>query len=261
VEVQDEDFLEHTASVVHHYEFPFSGHPHSVPFLLVSKLVRENNVKAVLTGEGADENFLGYNHLAYEPLWQRYYAALNKVRGWVNKVPVIGANLWPGTSKPDLVADMLTQFNSSAESRLAHELFSSRTGRPADGNVRSLTLHGYHLRTLLHRNDTMGMAASIEARFPFLDEDLVETAFNLPERHKIKFSLNTWEREHPLLRDKWVVRKVAERYMPPLLSRRKKWGFDVSAFRRMKVARSFFDGSFVGESFSLDSKAGDQQLD
>ena len=40
------------------------------------------------------------------------------------------------------------------------------------GVLPSLDLLGYNLRALLHRNDSMGMAASIEARFPFLDNRL-----------------------------------------------------------------------------------------
>jgi asparagine synthase (glutamine-hydrolysing) len=59
VEVRDDDIIESTAEALYHYEQPFAHHPHSVPFLLVSKLVRQNGVKAVLTGEGADECFLG----------------------------------------------------------------------------------------------------------------------------------------------------------------------------------------------------------
>jgi asparagine synthase (glutamine-hydrolysing) len=70
--IHDNDFLKLLPQVIYHYEFPFSGHPHSVPFLMVSNLVRDSGVKGVLTGEGADELFHGYNHLAYEPLWNFY---------------------------------------------------------------------------------------------------------------------------------------------------------------------------------------------
>jgi asparagine synthase (glutamine-hydrolysing) len=113
----------------------------------------------------------------------------------------------------------------------------------------------YLLRTLLHRNDCLGMAASIEARFPFLDSRLVKLAINMPYRCKVRFSPTVLEREHLFLRDKWVLRKVAQRYLPALLSRRKKRGFPINAHARMDIANEFFEGSFVAELFDLDRRA------
>ncbi len=97
----------------------------------------------------------------------------------------------------------------------------------------------------------MGMSASIEARFPFLDEKLVETAINLPFRHKIRWDAGVWEKEHPFVRDKWVLRRVADRYLPKSLSQRKKRGFPVSAFRRMHLHRDYFKNSFLTDHFKL----------
>jgi asparagine synthase (glutamine-hydrolysing) len=99
-------------------------------------------------------------------------------------------------------------------------------GRPiCDNEVISLQLIGDILRTLLHRNDCLGMAASIESRFPFLDSRLVKLAVNMPYRYKVRFSPAALQREHLFLRDKWVLRKVAERYLPAVLSQREETGF------------------------------------
>ena len=46
--------------------------------------------------------------------------------------------------------------------------------------MESSDLGHYDLGRLLHRNDTMGMAASIESRFPFLDSAFVRLAVNMP---------------------------------------------------------------------------------
>jgi asparagine synthase (glutamine-hydrolysing) len=120
-----------------------------------------------------------------------------------------------------------------------------------EGNVRSVEYLGYHLRTLLHRNDTMGMAASIESRFPFLDSDVVSLAVNMPYHYKIRYSPIVWEKAHPFVRDKWVVRAVADRYIPRALSQRIKIGFWTTAFARMRVAADYFDDSFPRELFGL----------
>ena len=258
VQVRDQDFIDMTPEVLYHYEQPFSGHPHSVPFLMVARLVQRHGVKGVLTGEGSDECFLGYSYIAHEPFWESYHRQLARVQQIVGRIPVIGQYLWDTkNSIPGLVPDMLGQFESTMDCRYSRELYSQRLGRKVDRNVRTLDLLGNHLRTLLHRNDTMGMGASIEARFPFLDEQLIETAINLPYRHKIRFSPTVWERDHPFLRDKWVLRRVADRYLPKILSQRKKLGFEVSAFGRMQINKKFFKRAFVTDFFKLRPKESD----
>ena len=126
---------------------------------------------------------------------------------------------------------------------------------------RSLEWLGYHLRTLLHRNDALGMAASIEARFPYLDHALVKAAVNLPYEYKIRPSMSALDRSHPFLRDKWVVRKIADRYIPRALSQRKKIGFPVNAYERMRCAPSFFKGGFVADLYRLGERALTHLLD
>jgi asparagine synthase (glutamine-hydrolysing) len=110
---------------------------------------------------------------------------------------------------------------------------------------------GYHLRTLLHRNDSLGMAASIEARFPFLDTRLVRLAVNMPYSVKVRPSPTALERGHLFLRDKWVLRVIAERYLPPALAKRPKRGFPIGAAARMRIAPELFDNSFVSNLFEL----------
>lgn len=119
----------------------------------------------------------------------------------------------------------------------------------------------YHLRTLLHRNDSMGMAGSIEARFPFLDHRVVSMAVNLPARYKLRFSPLVFEKAHPWIRDKWIVRKVADRYIPKSLSRRIKIGFWTTVFQRMEVSPRYFDRGFLRQLFELSASQLDTLLE
>jgi len=121
----------------------------------------------------------------------------------------------------------------------------------ADEDLWTMDYLGHHLRTLLHRNDTMGMAASIEARFPFLDHDVVSFAANLPASYKLRASVTALEKAHPFIRDKWVVRQVADRYVPRDLSHRTKLGFWTTVFKRMRIEEAYFDGSFVASVLGL----------
>ena len=251
-EVRDRDFIDLIPEITQHYEHPFSYHPNSAPFLMVSRLVRTSGVKAVLSGEGSDECFLGYQYLAQEPVEDLYARFLERMRALVGRIPKLGRRLWPEPdSSPTLVRGMLDHFEREFERQDARRAYEDRTGHPESRSVRTLDLLGFHLRTLLHRNDCLGMAASIEARFPFLDERLVKTAVNLPYSAKIRFSPFSWERAHPLFRDKWVLRRVADRYLPRELSRREKQGFPVTAFDRLEVPSRLFRGSFVADMFDL----------
>jgi len=63
------------------------------------------------------------------------------------------------------------------------------------------------------------------------------------------------------VRDKWILRRVADRYLPKVLSQRKKRGFPVSAFRRMHIDRGLFRNSFVTDYFRLTESEFDFLMD
>ncbi len=76
-------------------------------------------------------------------------------------------------------------------------------------------------------------------------------AVNLPTKHKLKFSPHVWVKAHPFIRDKWVIRKVADRYIPKNLSQRIKQGFWTTVFERMQISDSYFKESFVSNTLGL----------
>lgn len=59
IDTTDEDFISLIPEIIQHYSHPYAYHPNSVPFYKVSQLVRQNEIKAVLSGEGSDECFIG----------------------------------------------------------------------------------------------------------------------------------------------------------------------------------------------------------
>ncbi len=254
VDVVDQNFIDMMPETIAHYGYPFVYHPNSVPFLMVSKLVSRNGVKAVLSGEGSDECYLGYPWLvpnldAFIRQIPRYFyyilrRLIKRLRGRVDPPPIIDMH--------SLVLGLHNRFEVEMEKesiRSQVQLISGETLR--DRDLTSLYQLSYHLRTLLHRNDCLGMAASIEARFPFLDSRLVKLAVNMPYQCKIRFSPTVLERSHYFLRDKWVIRKIADRYLPSELSQRPKYGFHTSAPSRMKIPAEVFKQSFITDLFGL----------
>jgi asparagine synthase (glutamine-hydrolysing) len=279
VEVLDQDFVEMMPEVMAHYGYPFTLHPHSVPFLMVSKLAQSNDVKGILTGEGSDECYIGYPSSIFDlrnfigALPVRSYHMLPRLinlllrcnyRGFIKEVRTLRPKSRRLYKPPACVSVFSLQHRFERE--LEYEDISSHiqclTRRPiGDDEAASLDLMSYLLRTLLHRNDCLGMAASIEARFPFLDSRLVKLAINMPYQYKVRLSPQVLEAEHLFLRDKWVLRKVADRYLPAVLSQRKKRGFPTSAQNRMDIAAEFFDKSLVADLFDLDRRANRYLID
>src|SRR5437867_701010 len=223
----------------------------SVPLHFVSRLAREH-VKVVLTGEGADELFLGYN---------RY-----RVTAWNDRVGAVYGAVVPRTIRqrlhaltgrlpravrrcaertflalpPGPRARFYENFAVFAEP-LQQELLASpgllairdpyaeglRCYEEATGDaldrMSQADLQTY-LVELLMKQDQMSMAASVESRVPFLDHKFVEHAVAIPARFKLRGS-----------RTKAVLRAALSGRVPrPTLTRRK-MGFPVPVgawFRR-----------------------------
>ena len=264
IEVRDQDFIDEIPEVTEHFGHPFYSCPHSLPLMMVCRLIRENGVKAVLSGEASDEYFLGYAFCSPDI---RQYAGLRPMlrlmKQWLrppaenNGMPYLGPP-YVQAGEADGLEGLVHALHNRFE--VVRDTVETRQ-RVGDGfkakkykaPLQSLDLLGYNLRALLHRNDTMGMAASIEARFPFLDTRLAKVAINLPSRHKVRFSWSARDKAHYLFRDKWVARQVAERYVPADLFNRDKKPFPVNAYseHRMKIEAAFFEESFTTELFEL----------
>ncbi|MCF7955387.1 MAG: asparagine synthase (glutamine-hydrolyzing) [Phycisphaerae bacterium] len=254
VKVTDDDYIDTFAEVTEHYGHPFAYHPNSTPFLAVSKLIGQNNIKAVLSGEGSDECFTGYNKLVFnipefikENLRESIICHFYKIKRMLKGLPA--KKRLPNKG---LEREFLSGFTGDIEDLRNIEALEKATGKKiTDSETSTLKFLNYHLQTLLHRNDCLGMAAGIESRFPFLYSKFVKLAINMPYNYKVRFSPTCLDKRHYFMRDKWVLRKVADRYLPKELSQRRKLGFPVSAFRRMEVSKEFFTGSFVSDFLSL----------
>ena len=239
VDIQDEDFLQQLPIVTRHFGAPIAYRHDSLPLYMVAHLVREHGIRAVVSGEGSDEIFLGYKWLMPRPLdslarWKPHPLA---IRNLIKRL-VQGrhAAFYSTQPKRNLMPDLLTRFEVAVED-------VAREQAGPEQEVRSLKMLAYHLRTLLHRNDSIGMSASLECRFPFLDSDLVRLAVNLPYHTKIRRSMRIRDWRHPFLQNKWILREVASRYVPKTLSLRPKRPFPTNAFERMQISQKFLNSS------------------
>ena len=189
----------------------------SVPLYFVSRLAREH-VKVVLTGEGADELFLGYNRYrvtAWNERAARAYRCLvpsglrTAIRGSVGRLPV-GARRYAERT-----------FVALEPYREALGYYATAPGGTLE-RMSHADLQTY-LVELLMKQDQMSMAASIESRVPFLDHVLVEYATAIPGRLKLR----GW-------RTKAVLRAALQDVVPPEVLTRRKMGFPVPVGRWLR---------------------------
>lgn len=245
--------------VVWHAEVPLMRTA-AAPMFLLSRLVRERGFKVVLTGEGADELLAGYD-IFKEAKARRFWARRpgSKWRPLLLKrlYPDIGG--MAGVHQEVLeaffgegLADTSSPWYSHAV-RWRNNLRTCRflideggpggapfagphferlaAGLPAGFDRWDPLSRAQHLETsiflshylLSSQGDRMGMAHSIEGRFPFLDVRLTEFCNRLPPRHKMRG-----------LREKRLLKAAARPWLPDLVRDRPKRPY------RAPVHRSFF---------------------
>jgi asparagine synthase (glutamine-hydrolysing) len=237
--------------VVWHADEPLAD-PALVPTYQLCKLAREH-VKVVLSGEGADELFAGYfyyprykdtlwlNRLprGLNPQYAVFFAqAFNRLSGRQRWHP---RTLWSWTLPPQVrelawsaifTLPELKRFFSPASLRPLPNFdplaFLGERGRTNPGDSWMASLFSFDLQLtlvdgLLMKVDKMSMAASIEARTPFLDHRLVEFARRLPEAYKLGGQEN-----------KRILRLAMQDILPPQISSRKKHPFHVPIGRWMQ---------------------------
>ena len=259
VDVTDQDVVDCTPLATYHYEMPIGYHHGGcVPFLRVSELAGADGMKVALTGEGSDEYFLGYPHLSIRSLVLRYKKFMGFMQYLFHKLPGVGPVLWPleESNSATHLKRLVFRYELEVRREPARESFAFLSNsREQDLQAQVLDLLHGNLCTLLHRNDRLGMRASLESRFPFLGHDLARLALNLPSRFKVRLTRRFYDWRHPFITDKWAVRSVADRLMPSALSNMKKFGLRSTFYQRADVDRGFYENGFMAEHFQLTRSA------
>ncbi len=245
VVVSRRDIAEVFPDVVEHAERPILRTA-PAPLFLLSRLVRQAGIKVVLTGEGADELFAGYD-LFREAKVRRFWARqpestcrpllLERLYPYLERSPVAqramarqffgrGLEAWqsPGfghAPRWDGTAALQRLFCRDLHDRIGgRNVVGELLARlPGDfGRWSPLAQDQYlEVRTLLSgyllssQGDRMLMANSVEGRFPFLDLDLARLADSLPPHYKLRG-----------LDEKHVLKRVARTAVPPEILARKK---------------------------------------
>lgn len=244
--IKQEEYLKIIPKIMYYMDEPTSD-PATVALYFVSKEASKD-VKVVLSGEGADELFGGYN-------FYRFYVDL----GWYNKIPFwirhtiakicrllpeirginflirrgervednyIGVNRVFGDRERKKVLKIpITLTNKEITKPIYDEL----KNQSDIAKMQAIDINFWLMKDILQKADRMTMANSLEGRVPFIDMEVYKIASSLPFSHKISKE-NT----------KLALRDAAKKVIPNESYRKKKLGFPVPIRDWMKESL-FYD--------------------
>jgi asparagine synthase (glutamine-hydrolysing) len=248
--IGERDMLDLLPALVFHQDEPLAD-PVCVPLYYVSKLARESGTIVVQVGEGSDELFSGYDkYVKYLRLYERFWRHAERAPRLARRAAGALASPFVSAATGNAEASELARrfgagealfwgaavvFGEGLKSRLVSAELRARLGslssyevvredlervereRPASDFLARMTYLELKLRLpelLLMRVDKMTMAASVEARVPFLDHRLVEHAMGVPRALKVEGRSG-----------KHVLKRALEEILPRDVLYKRKRGF------------------------------------
>jgi asparagine synthase (glutamine-hydrolysing) len=232
------DALDQMEDLAWHLDEPF-GDSSAIPSYMVSKLAAES-VKVVLSGDGGDELFAGYDKYLVEKR-ERSYTSLpaparrvmgaigrnmpNGMRGrnFLRHMSLAGAERYLDASTLFRRDDMKGLFRAEVSELLApYEPWRAKAAYMESGdrhwlsNLQGLDLKNYLPLDILTKVDRMSMAHSIETRVPLLDHKLVEFAATIPPQMNLRGGTT-----------KYILKRAMKGILPDRIVNRPKQGFAV----------------------------------
>jgi asparagine synthase (glutamine-hydrolysing) len=212
--------------------------------LNICRLARQKGIKVLLGGTGGDDLFSGYRrHKALK--YQRYFKFLpsplrKSIRILSGKLPVTSApvrrlkKITHDIDQPEVyrmagffkwlatpvMKDLFSEgFRSQIDKFIPEEYLINLLKEIPDEHSTLNQMLFWEMKTFLvdhnlNYTDKMAMAVGVEARVPFLDTELVEFSTKIPPELKLKNG-----------ETKYILKKVAERYLPAEIIYRSKTGF------------------------------------
>ncbi len=220
--------------IQYHMDEPLAD-PAAVALYFVCKLASES-VKVVLSGEGADELFGGYNIYKEPDDVAIYNAVPMPIRREIGKLcsrlphkrgvnffirrgktleeRFIGnAYIFSESERKDILA---IKTNAPAAAEITKPFYDMVKGKDNVTKMQFLDINLWMTGDILLKADKMSMANSLELRVPFLDKEVMALAQRIPKKYRVTKE-NT----------KYAMRMAAHRACPPRTADKKKLGFPV----------------------------------
>lgn len=230
--VSHKDLIELLPDMIRYRDAPVSE-PSDIPIYLLAKEAGRS-VKMVLTGEGSDEVLGGYPKHVYERYGETYRSLPGIIRSGLIAPLVVSLPYRYRRAKTAIRNFNLDDFDERMPSWFGAMGLSDASKLLVLGEQRALprlqrSVHAGFLRSvllfdqmswlpdnLLERGDRMTMAASIEARMPFMDVKLAAFASSLPDKYRVRGRTT-----------KWILREAMKDVLPRSILERPKVGFRI----------------------------------
>ena len=224
VVINQKEYINHFEETLDFLEEPH-GDSAAIPLNILTKQIHKSGIKTVLSGEGSDELFLGYDNYGKFLKYYEFEKSLsNEQNLFLNDI--IGA-LQNNTKESEYLRRIVKKqnlYNSFGEiytdiqrKRLFKKVptFKSQTAKqdPVDW-MSYIDLKIWLGEALLSKVDRISMENSLEVRTPFLDFNLVNYMFSVESSIKVG---NT---------NKYLLKKIASKYIPDTIINRTKKGFN-----------------------------------
>ena len=232
--ITEEEYWDALPKVQYHLDQPLAD-PACVALWFVCKLAAEQ-VKVVLSGEGADELFGGYR-IYHEPY---SLAGYQKLPLWLRKTLAAAVKAVPvnfkgksfiirgAKSLPERFIGNAFMFDRKQKARLLKnvvatdptkvngELYEKNAKHDPVTQMQLVDIHRWLIGDILLKAARMSMAHSLEQRVPFLDKEVFAVASRIPVKHRIAGGTT-----------KYALRKAAARHLPEEATAKPKLGFPV----------------------------------
>ncbi len=231
--IGEDEYWESLPHVQYYLDQPLAD-PSCVALYFVSKLAAEQ-VKVVLSGEGADELFGGYR-IYHEPYSLRGYQRLPR---WLRRAIAACVSVLPDVkgksflirgskSLEERFIGNANMFTKKEKSRLLRDIpatnpadytkeyYDRCQGQDDVTRMQYLDINRWMVGDILLKADRMSMAHSLELRVPFLDKKVFEVACRIPAKHRVAAGTT-----------KYAMRLAAMRHIPESAASKPKLGFPV----------------------------------
>ena len=260
--ITKEEYINIVPKILYHMDEP-SSDPASIMLYFVSNLASKD-VKVVLSGDGADEFFGGYNNYREEVDLKWY----NKIPYPLRHIAALIFNLLPEFPGRNFIVRRGTKLESDYIG--VNKVFSERERKKVlkiNDNIKNkeitkpifetvknqdnitkkqaIDIYFWLIKDILQKADRMTMANSIEGRVPFIDVEVFKEASTLTEKDKVT-KANT----------KVALREAAKKDIPNESYKKKKLGFPVPLREWLRESdvynevKTTFLQDYVGEFFN-----------
>jgi len=224
LEISKNDFIGHFEDTLTALEQPHADSA-AIPLNILTKQIHNSGIKTVLSGEGSDEIFLGYDNYAKFLGYYDFAKTLDKGQDeFLNSI--IGA-LQNNTKESEYLRRVVKKqniYNSFGEiysdiqkRKLFNKVPTFKTENPKKDPVDWMSYIDLKIwlgEALLSKIDRISMRNSLELRTPFLDYRLVNLAFSIDSKIKVGDT------------NKYLLKKIASKYIPKQIVHRTKKGFN-----------------------------------